>query len=436
MPEEVVYEAKRRILDVVCIGLSGYLSTPGKCITKYIQQNNIKGNSTLWGSGIKTSAEYAALANATMTFHLELDDVHRTSHTHPGVSTIPATLALCEELNLTGKELISAIVVGYEIGIRVGLALSPSIYIDGPFLAPGSLSTFSSAAAAAKLYNFDLEKIIGILGSAAYISPIAPFETFKRGFSSKDIIMGWGGLTGIICSKLRKYNFEGADTGIEGKFGYAEAITKKYNLDKGLKGIGNEYLILKTGIKPYACCRQHHAAIDATLAIRDKYNIDIEKIEKIIDQTFEVSSRGNNPNPRTISEAKYSNPYIIAVALLEGKVWREQFTEKKINDSRILNLASKVEVLKDDELDKLYDEKWPSIVTIIMKDGKKYSERRDLPKGEPEYSISDKELKNKCISLALNTVCAKKVERIWDAVMNIDYLENLLEFTTLLVEKS
>lgn len=435
LPEEVINETKKRILDVVGIGLSGFDSVPGREITKYIKNNNYNGKSTLWGSGIKTSAEYAALANATMTFHLELDDVHRTSHTHPGVSTIPVALALVEELNLTGKELIEAIVVGYEIGIRVGLALSPSIYVDRPFLAPGTLSTFSSAAAAAKLYDYNLDEIVGILGSAAYITPISPFETFKRGFSTKDIIMGWGGLTGIISAKIREYNFEGADTGIEGEFGYAETAAEHYDIDKGLSNISDEYLILKTGVKPYACCRQHHAAIDATLAIRNKYDIDVNNIKKITDQTFKVSSRGNNPKPRTISEAKYSNPYIIAVALLEGDAWRGQFTEAKIKDPDILDLASKVEVINDDQLDKLYDEKWPSIITITMKNGEEYSERIDLPKGEPEHPVSDEELKNKYLSLSTDTISNKRAEKIWNMTMKIDELENVYEFTSLLFER-
>jgi 2-methylcitrate dehydratase PrpD len=435
LPKQVTLETKKRILDVVGIALSGFNLISGKRIIQYVAKNGTAGESTLWGAGTRAGAEYAALANATMTFHLELDDVHRTSHTHPGVSSIPTAIALCEELRLPGKELIAAIVTGYEIGIRVGLAVSPSIYVDRPLLAPGTLSSFSAAAAAAKLYGYDAEQIIGILGSVAYLTPISPFETFKRGFSTKDTIMGWGSLTGIIAAKMREFDFEGADTGIEGDFGYAKAVASTYDFSKGLKGIGKEYQIMETGIKPYACCRQHHAAIDATFAIKEKYNIDPGHIEKILDRTFKVSSRGNNPKARTIAEAKYSNPYIIAVALLEGAAWREQFTEEKIDNPDILELAGKVEVRADDDLDKLYDEKWPSIVEITMKDGKSYSQRIDLPKGEPEYPVTDDELKKKFMSLATDLVSDNRAEQIWEVVMNIEVLGDLSEFTALLRAK-
>ncbi len=434
LPQSVVREVKKRILDVAGIGLSGFLSESGQRITEYLNHQNRSGPCTLWGSGDSADAESAALANATMTFHLELDDVHRTSHTHPGVSTIPAALAICEERRLSGKELVAAVVCGYEAGIRTGLAVSPSIYVDRPLLAPGTLSTFSAAAAAAKLYGFDAEKTIGVLGSAAYMTPVSPFETFKRGFSTKDIIMGWGAFTGILAAKMRAFGFEGADTGIEGDFGYAEAVSSTYDFEKGLQGIGKNYTIMDTGIKPYACCRQHHAAIDATLAIREKHAIGPDHIRKIVDRTFRVSSRGNNPTPRTVAEAKYSNPYIIAMALMEGAAWREQFTVEKITDPRVLELAAKVEVVADDDLDKLYDEKWPSIVDITTLDGTVYSERVDLPKGEPEFPVTDQELKNKFMSLSCDLVSAERAEKIWDVGMRIDELDDVNEFTALLVE--
>jgi len=300
------------------------------------------------------------------------------------------------------------------------------------FLAPGILSIFSSASAASKLFNFNKSEITGILGSAAYLSPVSPFETFRRGFSMKDCIMGWGGLTGILSAKMRHFEFEGADTGIEGDFGFARVAAKNYDFNRGLSGLGEDFMILNTGIKPYACCRQHHAAIDATLKIRQKYNPDVRNIEKIIDRTFSVSSRGNNPIPKTIAEAKYSNPYIIAIVLLEGKANREQFTFEKIHNGDILSLAEKVEVVADPELDKLYDEKWPSIVEIRMNDGNVFTARQDIPKGEPEYPVTDQELKEKFISLSTDTISFEKAEKIWEIVMNIEKLDTIFKLSNLL----
>jgi 2-methylcitrate dehydratase PrpD len=113
----------------------------------FAREVSSSGGATLWGSAETASAEIAALANATMAFHLELDDVHRTSHTHPGISVIPAALAVCEEKKRTPKDFLTAVVVGYDVVSRVGMAVSPSIYVDRVFLAPGTLAPLGAAAA-------------------------------------------------------------------------------------------------------------------------------------------------------------------------------------------------------------------------------------------------------------------------------------------------
>ena len=127
LPPEVVREAKRRIADVIAAGLSGSTTPVGARIIKFAQKNAHAGTAAIWGSDTRVAPAYAALANGTMAFHLELDDVHRTSHTHPGVTTIPAAMALAEQNGLCGKDLLVAVVLGYDAQARVGLAVSRSI---------------------------------------------------------------------------------------------------------------------------------------------------------------------------------------------------------------------------------------------------------------------------------------------------------------------
>ena len=119
LPSEVVHEAKRRIADVIGAGLSGSTTPVGERIRKFAQKNTQAGTALIWGSDTRVAPAYAALANGTMAFHLELDDVHRTSHTHPGVTTIPAALALAEQNHLAGKDLLAAVVLGYDAQARV-----------------------------------------------------------------------------------------------------------------------------------------------------------------------------------------------------------------------------------------------------------------------------------------------------------------------------
>ena len=375
---------------------------------------------------------YAALANGTMAFHLELDDVHRTSHTHPGVTTIPAALALAEQNGLGGRDLLLAVVLGYDAEARVGLAVSPSIYVDRTYLAPGTLGVFGAAAAAAKLLGFDEGATAGALSTASYVGPLAPFESFRLGAPAKDTIMGWANFAGLHAADLAAHGFGGPDTGLDGEYGYCRTVSARYDMDRLYDQLGHRFEILHTGFKPYACCRQHHSAIDAVLEIKQRDKISASQVAAVKLRTFVVASRGTNKTPDSVPAAKYSAPYTIALALALGRNRREQYSMELIRDASLLDLASRVEVVADDELEALYDEKWPSVIEITMKDGRVLSARRDLPKGEPEFPVSDEELKEKFLSLATDCVPVERAEAIWSAIFNLDETEHLSELTALL----
>lgn len=429
---EVVHEAKRRIADVIAAGLSGSKTPVGARIRQFAQKNSRAGTAAIWGSDTRVAPAYAALANGTMAFHLELDDVHRTSHTHPGVTTIPAALALAEQSGLTGKDLLVAVVLGYDAQVRVGLAVSPSIYVDRTFLAPGTLGIFGAAAAAAKLLKLDADMTGGALSAASYLGPLAPFESFRLGAPAKDTIMGWANFSGLYAVDLAVHGFGGPETGLEGEYGYCKTVSTRYDMARLHEQLGSRFEILYTGIKPYACCRQHHSAIDAVLEIKARDKLSADQVASVKLRTFVVASRGTNKTPDSAPAAKYSAPYTIALALALGKNRREQYTMDLIRDASLLDLASRVEVVADAELEALYDEKWPSIVEVTTHDGRILSARRDLPKGEPEFPISDSELKDKFLSLATDCVSGERAEAIWTAIFNLDRTDRLADLTALL----
>lgn len=432
LPPDVVLEAKKRIADVIGAGLSG-ANTEAQKIERFCLRNGGVGKATIWGSGAKTSPAFASLANGTQVFHLELDDVHRTSHTHPGVSCVPAALSLGEELGSSGRDILAAVVIGYDASIRVGMAVSPSIYVDRTHLAPGTLSPFGAAASAAKLMGLDAEMAGQALGAVSYYGPLACYESFKLGADVKDLIMGWGNLCGIYGAELAQAGCGGLDSSLEGDFGFCKTVSDHYDMSRFFKGLGTTYEIMNTGVKPYACCRQHHAAVDCMLAIREKHGLRLADVESVLVRTFVVSSRGNNQHPTSIPAAKYSIPYIMGAALRFGEVWRDQFTLELIHDEELLDFARRVQVVPDEELDKLYDEKWPSIVEVTCRDGRVFAERRDLPKGEPEYPCSLNDMREKFLSLASDTVTVERAEEIWKTIMRLEELPDIRELTALLV---
>lgn len=432
LPSEVIHEVKRRVLDVVGIALSASCTDAGSRIQNYVRAQRQSGQAVLWGAGDTVSPTLAALANGTMIFHMELDDVHLTSHTHPGVTTIIPALAVADELDENGREVITAVAVGYDVQARIGNAVSPSIYLDRPFLPPATLGTFGSAGVVAKLLGLGSQETLSALGTAAFLTPLALFENYAKGAATKELSMGWAGMSGIMAIELAQQGFMGTPSWLEGPLGFAVAAADRYDLERLVRGLGQEYEILRTGIKPYACCRQHHTAIDAALEIRERYNPLPDEIERVVHRTFKVASRGNDREPTTIAGAKYSAPYSISVALIEGKAWRDQYTAEKINDETVRTLARKVEVVVDPELEALYDLKWPSIVEVRVRDGQVYSARRDLPKGEPEYPVSDEELKEKFLSLACDAVSSDRAEALYRMIWSLEELRKTSELTALL----
>jgi 2-methylcitrate dehydratase PrpD len=429
---ELLREAKRRTADVLAIGLSGSTTSSGRGMRAFAREVSPAGGASLWGSGETVTAEIAALANATMAFHLELDDVHRTSHTHPGISVIPAALAISEEKKIAPRDFLTAVVVGYDVVTRVGMAVSPSIYVDRVFLAPGTLAPLGAAAAVASLQRLGEKETARLLGAAAFLSPLALFEAFAQGAPIKNTAMGWGNLIGIWSAKFCTAGLFGPATGIEGPFGYARATADVFDLRKIEDPANINRGILNTGIKPYSCCRQHHSAVDAILELRGKQGLRAEQVKGILVRTFAVASRGKHRRPETVASATYSAPFSVASALLTGSCWREQYTEEKIKDPAVLALAEKVEVVKDDGLDALYDEKWPAIVEVQTTDGRLLTARRDLMKGEPEDPVSDPELKRKFNSLATDAVSADRAEEIWQAVFRLEEMKSVSPLVNLL----
>jgi len=433
VPSDVIERCKFAVLDLVGIGIASSRLPIGAKLHNFIRKlNSRKEESSIWGTNVRTDSFLAAFANATATLDLELDDVHRTSHTHPGVSVIPTAIALCEKVDGSGTDLILSTIAGYEVVTRIGLALSPSILRDMVWHSPSFLGSWGSAAAASKVLGLDETKIVNALSIAGGVTPAATFEAFRVGSDLKNLYMGFANLNGIMAALLAEKDFTGTPTIIEGELGFAKIAAKEYNLERLIEGLGEKFEIRNCSIKLHSCCRQVHPTIDAILDLRNKYGIGPEDVEEIIVRTFSVAARANNPDPKTITAAKYSIQYVVAVALIDGEVSIRQFTEKKLKDPQVLNLLKKVKVVADEKLDRLYDEKWPAIVDVRTKDGKEYSEYISLPRGEPENPLSMAEIKEKFMGLATTALSNEKSEELFKMIINLEKVENIGELSELL----
>ena len=431
LPSNVIEEAKKCILDFLGVALAGSKHRFSKVVIDLLKSFRCKKETTIIGDGTKVSAADAALVNGVMGHILELDDGHRFAHAHPGTVVIPASLAVAERRRASGRDLIVAIVLGYEIMIRIASAINPS-HVRRGFHTTGTCGTFGATVAAAKIMKMSKEQIVNAIGIAG-IQGSGLLEVFEEPIV-KPYQAGRAAQCGVYAALLAEKGVSGPKRIIEGNNGFCRATADTYMLERITENLGKNFEILRRYIKLHASCRHTHSAVDAALEIIKRNRLDLAEIEEVKVKTYSIAADlvGKLYEPKSAQEAKFSLPYTLAIAIREGKAGIRQFSEDRIFDPEVSELAHKVEVSADPVLDKEYPKIRPAIVTIFTKSGKEFTSRMDLPKGEPEVPVSDIELEDKYTDLATTAVSAEKAAKIISVIRHLEKIEDISTLTELL----
>lgn len=429
---ETLYITKLTILDFLGSVIAGSKTKVGKIFLKFANDSGGKAESTIIGNGKKTSVVNAAFANGGCCHILELDDIHKASTVHAAAPVIPTALAMTEKLNLSGKDLITAIIVGYEVAIRIGEAVNPSHYYY--WHNTGTCGTFGAAAAAGTLLGLNKQELVNALGNAGSTAA-GLWEFLRDGAMTKHLHPANAAKNGITAALLAKHGFTGPKYILEGSKGFFNAMAKEADFNKIILNLGHDYKIIENCFKLYPSCRHTHPAIDAVLSLKDKYNIKHNDVKKIKIYTYAAALEiTNNFNPKSSYEAKFSLPYCAAIALIFGKPKLSHFDEQLIFDERIKKLINKTEVELSNDIDRLYPHKWPAKVVI---DGAldRFEEYVEYPKGDFENPASDEMLIAKFKELAVPFLEENICKKIVDMVLNIDQQKNLLKFSELFLNQ-
>ncbi|WP_414470472.1 MmgE/PrpD family protein [Methanobacterium sp. ACI-7] len=386
LPEKVIEQAKLCFLDFLGVTLRGSKTKSACFINKVIKKDD---ESTVIGFGKSTILD-SALANGIAAHSLDLDDGNRMAQLHPGVCVIPAVLSVCEAYSKNGKEFISAIVAGYEIAIAMGILVNPEHRNKG-FHSTGTCGTFGAAAAACSALNLDEEQTINALGLAGtHASGL--LESDHAGSMGKHLHAGKAAQSGVLSALLAIEGFTGASTIIEGKEGFLSATSDLNNARKEVN-VG-EHHILNVYFKKYPVCRHLHSTIDAALNIISQNDLKIEDIKSILVKTYKIAANHDRYNPKTLEGIRQSLPFALAVALKNKDVTIDNLQI----DECIAEISSKVVIECSENFDNLYPNKRASEV-IIKTDAGSYSNKVDLPKGEPENQFTKEELVDKFYKL-------------------------------------
>lgn len=396
LPDAVVRQACDVILDALGCAIAAWRDDPQKAeiMAKVIAMFKAQPVASIWGSaGIRTDAALAGLANGALVNAADFDDTHKRALLHTGSVVVPPALALAEELDLSGPAVVTAVVAGYETAVRVGMAVMPTHYRFWHSTATNG--TFGAAATAASSFGLDAQASRMALGFAG--TQAAGLNTFfTSGDLTKSLHPGKASFNGVLSARLALAGGTAPPTMLEHEKGYVNAFSFEPDPAALTRGLGTEWEILQNGYKFFPSILASHAPIQATLAAVINNDLKPEEIASVTNETYStVKSHFSAKNVTTPMGARVSVPYCCAVAALDRAVGQAQFTADRVMRADVQTLLANTEVVADDELTKLYPAKFPARVTVTTRDGRRFTETRDFPKGDPQDPLTPEEIEGK-----------------------------------------
>lgn len=382
------------------------------------------GAMVIGGAGVALP-ECAALLNGAFAHALEMDDTHQPSSTHPGAVVIAAALAAAEQIDATGHELLSAIVAGYEVMTRLGMALGPAEQYARGFHPTPVCGVFGAATAAGLLHGAtpaQLASAYGVAGSQAS----GLLEFLGDGSVVKRLHPGWAAHGGLIAARLALAGFSGPVTVFEGSHGLFRAFSGAARPEPLLEGDWSAPQLLRTSIKAHACCRYNQAPLDALLQCLREGHVRADEVETVelgvLSVAWDVIAepRERKLNPRTVVDAQFSLPYGAAVAMRFGRAGVQEHREELLHDPALRALLSRVRCLRDATLDAAYPVRWPATARLRTRDGREFSARVEFPRGDPENRLAPAELEAKFRALAGMAASAAALDLIVRLVAELD----------------
>jgi len=434
IPVEAREIAKRAILDCLAVALAGSRDRTARIMIQFLQDMGGRAKATVWGKNFKTSSPLASLANGTFGHALDYDDINRTMRGHPTVPVLPAAMAVGEELQASGKEVLEAYLIGFEVEAKLGRGLNPHLFENG-WHPTAILGAMGAVAAAAKILRLSPERICFALGIAA--SEAAGLRQ-NFGTMTKPFHAGQAAMNGVVAAKLAQRGFTANGRIVEAKLGYAHAFAgpEKYDLKRIVANLGNPFDILSPGVgfKRYPSCARTHPAIDAMLEMVSENDIHPEDVEAIACfGSYTTPQLLIHSRPQTALEGKFSMEFCMALALLERKVELSQFKDKKVQDAKIQDMIKKVTFSIRPDLNALESSGNPSTtVRILMKNGREFVQTVDEAKGTPENPLTPEEVRNKYRQCTKGVQSRKEMEKTIEIVENLENLKRISTLTNLL----
>jgi 2-methylcitrate dehydratase PrpD len=397
LPAQVLHDAKRAVVDWHAALFPGAVIAPATQLERALAEELDRGGATL-ALGRRATVRAAALINGTAAHAIEFDDIFRDAIFHPGAPTIAAALAVAQDRAASGDAFLHAVVAGYEISTRVGVALGRSHYRY--WHTTGTVGSFGAAAAAGMLLGLTREQFAHALATVTTFAAGLQ-QAFRMDSMSKPLHAGRAAEAGVLAALAAREGVKGSLDVIDGEAGIGRAMGDGPDWVAACEGLGRDFNISKMTFKNHGCCGHAFAAIDGALAIMARAGRGSGDIARVRVATYRAAlDVAGNREAATPAQAKFSLAYVVAHALAHGSVRLGAFSAERLGDPELRSLMDRIEIEVDAELDAAFPGRRAARVSIDWADGSSDSWLQPTRKGDPDAPLSDADLEAKFHELA------------------------------------
>jgi len=416
------------LADTVAAVAAGSAEPELRAIAKRQAAGTPQHSAQLIGLGQTSTPEAAAFINGTSGTFLEMDEGNRFSRGHPAVHVIPAALALSQERKATAESFLAAIVVGYEVGSRLGAAS----LLRGAMHPHGTWGTLGAAAACGRVAGLDDSDMRQTINISASLTTATSKQTMLEGGLVRNVYAGLSNQNGLLALNLAECGFNGERDGPSSLLG--KIISESFQPDAVTQGLGHDWHLMRNYFKLHSCCRYNHGTLDAIDQMAAAKKLpqvnDIERIEVV---TYHLAAELNDPAPTNTLAAKFSVPFAVATRLVNHSSALSSFTWDEVRNPAVLALAHKVSVAHDPAMSARLPMERPAKVTIHLKDGSQSVGEAGVNRGDDASPYTRAELRDKFMNLTGRVWPLVHCEKLLQATLDLAHLKTpIQEWTELL----
>ena len=430
LPAEIVDHAKYHILDTLAAMISGADLPPGRIALKFAAAHKGEMVATVAASNIVCGPLEAAMANGMLAHSDETDDSHAPSHSHPGCATIPAALAAGEQFGISGTHFLRAVTLGYDVGTRVTTTLGALKYqMETHRSSHSTAENFCAAAAAGCAASLDPRQMRFILDYASQqVSGVAAWERDTEHIEKSLVFAGHPARNGVSAALLIQLGGTGVEDIFAGTDNLLMAFQPKADPNVLIDKLGERFNIKDTTIKKWTVGSPIQAPLDAIENLRKRHPFEAAQVEHI--RVRVAASEANTVNNRDMPDVCLQ--HMVAVMLLDKTAsFAAAHDKARMQDPAVLKERAKVELVFDEELEKLIPKR-PTIIEVKFTDGTQLTERVDAVRGTPDNPMTKDEVAAKARDLVAPSLGAAKADKLIATIWNIEAVKNIRELRPLI----